>query len=276
MSDVSGQPNMGHKAGTVPTKPAIAELHDYDSARQQKWRISVLYDDGEIIAFNKPSGLPVIPERWHPDWPCLRSIAAKRLGVSLWVVHRIDAGTSGVMLFAKTKAAHRELCQQFAQHQVDKIYLALVKGEVAQDALTIQRPIAVHPNRPGVMVVGRQGKPAVTSIRVVERFRGVTLLEAQPQTGRQHQIRVHLQALGHPLLVDPIYSETEAFFLSSIKTNFRLKEGESEKPLIGRLSLHASALQFRHPGHKEMLTIVAPEAKDFQAVLRNLRKYAGR
>jgi RluA family pseudouridine synthase len=253
-----------------------ATLREYDSARQQKWRVPILHIDDAIIAFNKPAGLPVIPERWHPDWPCLRSIAAERLEIPIYVVHRIDAWTSGLVLFAKTAPAHRELCRQFAQHQVEKTYLALVKGEVAEDALTIQRAIAGHPNRPGVMTVSRSGKSAITAIRVLERFRGFTFLEVQPQTGRQHQIRVHLQAIGHPLIVDPIYGQSEAFFLSAIKTGFHLKEGEKEQPLIRRLTLHASALRFQHPERKEPVTISAPESKDFQAVLRNLRKYAGR
>lgn len=255
---------------------SASELHYYDDARREKWRIPLLFDDTALVALNKPAGLPVIPERWHPEWPCLRSIASERLEIPLYVVHRIDAWTSGLVLFARTAAAHRELCRQFAQHQVEKTYLALVKGEVAEDALTIQRALAAHPSRPGMMAVSRGGKAAVTALRVLERFRGFTLLEVQPQTGRQHQIRVHLQALGHPLLVDPLYGQREAFFLSAIKSGFYLKEGEKEQPLIRRLTLHASALRFQHPESKEQVTLTAPAAKDFQAVLRNLRKYAGR
>jgi RluA family pseudouridine synthase len=256
--------------------PPFSELHFYDSARREKWRIPLLYDDETAVAFNKPAGLPVIPERWHPDWPCLRSIATARLNQPIFVVHRLDAGTSGLVLLAKTASTHRELCRQFAQHQVEKTYLALVKGEVIEEALTIQRPIAPNPQRLGAMMIARHGKPAVTAIRVLERFRGFTLIEAQPQTGRQHQIRVHLQAIGHPLLVDPVYSHAEAFFLSSIKTGFHLKEGETEQPLIRRLTLHASSLRFYHPERKELIALVAPEAKDFQAAVRNLRKYAAR
>jgi len=258
------------------SRPKFFELHFYDNARHEKWRIPVLVDDEAIVAFNKPSGLPVIPERWHPEWPCLRGIASERLHLPIFVVHRLDAGTSGLILFAKTESAHRELCRQFAQHQVEKTYVALVKGEVIQDALTIQRPLGPNPHQPGTMMIARGGKPATTAIRVLERFRGLTLLEAQPQTGRQHQIRVHLQAIGHPLLVDPIYGQTEAFFLSSIKTRFHLKEGENEQPLIRRLTLHASSLRFHHPERKELMTLAAPEAKDFQAVVRNLRKYAAK
>ena len=256
--------------------PSFPELHFYDGARHEKWRIPVLHNDEAIIACNKPSGLPVIPERWHPEWPCLRSIAIERLNMPIFVVHRIDAGTSGLLLFAKTASAHRELCRQFVRHLVEKTYLALVKGEVIEEALTIQRPIAPNPRRPGVMMMARHGKSAVTAIRVVERFLGFTLIEAQPQTGRQHQIRAHLQAIGHPLLVDPIYSQTGAFFLSSIKADFHLKKEKTEQPLIRRLTLHASALRFYHPERKNLITMTAPEAKDFQATIRNLRKYAAR
>jgi len=254
----------------------LPQLHYYDNARQKKWRIPILHEDDSLIAFNKPSGLPVIPERWHPEWPCLRGIATERLNLPILVVHRLDAGTSGLILFAKNAAAHRELCRQFAQHQVEKTYLALVQGEVSEEQFTIERAIALNPQRPGVMKIARDGKPSVTTIRVLEKFRGVTLVEAQPQTGRQHQIRVHLQASGHPLLVDPLYGQTEAFFLSAIKNEVHLKKGEPEQPLIQRLTLHASSLRFQHPERQEFMTLTAPEAKDFNTVVRNLRKYAAK
>jgi len=256
--------------------PELSELHYYDRARQEKWRIPLLYHDESLIACNKPSGLPVIPERWHPEWPCLRGIATERLNIPILVVHRLDAGTSGLILFAKNEAAHRELCRQFAQHQVEKTYLALVKGEVSEDHFTIERAIAANPQRPGVMKIARDGKPSATMVRVLERFRGVTLVAAQPQTGRQHQIRVHLQAVGHPLLVDPIYGQNDAFFLSAIKNEFHLKKGETEQPLIQRLTLHASSVRFHHPERQEAMTLTAPEAKDFNTVAKNLRKYAAR
>jgi len=254
----------------------LSDFHYYDSARQQKWLVPIIYDDDDLIACNKPPNLPVIPERWHPEWPCLRRIVSERLQAPIYVVHRIDAGTSGLVLFGKTAAAHRELCRQFAQHQIEKVYWALVKGEIREEAVAIAHPLVSNPHRLGEMMVARQGKPAITHIRVLERFRSATLVEAKPQTGRQHQIRVHLQAIGHPLLVDAIYGQTEAFFLSSIKTRFHHKEGEPEHPLMGRLTLHAQAVQFRHPRRDELMMLTATEPKDFQAVVKNLRKYAGK
>ncbi|MDZ7268248.1 MAG: RluA family pseudouridine synthase [candidate division KSB1 bacterium] len=252
------------------------DLHYFDEPRQQKWRIPVLFEDEALLVFNKPAGLPVIPERWHPEWPCLRSIAETRLARPLFVVHRIDSGTSGLVVLAKSEASHRALSLQFEQHHVEKTYLAIVRGEMVEEALTVQRPLAEHPNRPGVMIVARDGKPAITAIRVLERFRGATLLEVQPQTGRQHQIRVHLQALGHPLLVDPLYGEREAFFLSSIKAGYHRNAGETEPPLIKRLTLHASTLLLHHPLSREQVGFTAPAPRDFQAVLKSLRKYAAR
>ncbi len=246
----------------------------YDRSRQQKWLIPVLHEDEAVIALNKPGGLPVIPERWHPDWPCLKSIAVEQLQARVWVVHRLDAGTSGVVVLAKTAEAHRNLCEQFTKRRVEKVYLAIVSGNVEPEEQTIRLPLAPHPKKPGMTIVQNGGKPAITMLRVVERFRGFTLLEARPQTGRQHQIRVHLQAIGHPLLVDHLYAKTEAFFLSAIKANYRVKADEHEQPLIQRLTLHAATLSFTHPLRQELFTLHAPLPKDFNAVIKNLRKYA--
>ncbi len=255
-------------------KQPSPEWRVYDHGRQKKWHIPILYEDDALLGLNKPAGLPVIPERWHADWPCLKSVAAEQQGARIWVVHRLDAGTSGAVLFAKTAEAHRDLCEQFTQRRVEKIYLAIVQGEVAAEEQMIQIPLAPHPKKPGMTIVQERGKTASTMIRVVERFHHFTLLEARPHTGRQHQIRVHLQALGHPLVVDPLYARTEAFFLSAIKANYRVGQEASEQPLLRRLALHACSLHFTHPLRREQLTLHAPLPKDFNAVLKSLRKYA--
>ncbi|NUO80990.1 RluA family pseudouridine synthase [candidate division KSB1 bacterium] len=248
----------------------------FDKARQQKWRIEILFEDDALLVLHKPAGLPVIPERYHPEWPCLQSIANEQLGTRVFAVHRIDLETSGVLLFAKNAEAHRELCRQFAAHEAEKIYWALVRGEVASDEQTIDLPLSPHPKKPGVTIVNKQGKPARTHCRVLERFRGFTWVELKPQTGRQHQIRVHLKALGHPLLVDSLYANTEAFFLSTLKSSYHKKEGEAEPSLIRRLTLHAQQLGIFHPTTKERMTFTAEAPKDFNAALKHLRKYAAK
>jgi RluA family pseudouridine synthase len=248
----------------------------FDKARQQKWLVKILYEDEALLVLNKPAGLPVIPERFHLDWSCLQSIANEQLGSRVFVVHRIDLETSGVVLFAKHAEAHRELCRQFAAHEVEKKYWALVQGEVQNDEQTIDLPLSPHPKKPGVTIVSKQGKPALTHCRVLERFRGYTWVELKPQSGRQHQIRVHLKAIGHPLLVDKLYANTEALFLSALKSNYRKKEGEAEMPLIRRLTLHALALRVFHPANKEGITFTAEAPKDFSSTLKHLRKYAAK
>jgi 23S rRNA pseudouridine955/2504/2580 synthase/23S rRNA pseudouridine1911/1915/1917 synthase len=192
----------------------------------------------------------------------------------IWVVHRLDRDTSGVLIMAKSDRVHAALSQQFEHGTVVKTYLALVSGQGIRAVGDIRLPISPHPSRPGMMVVQRrQGKYALTRYTIAERFHDYTLLEVHPQTGRSHQIRVHLQAIGHPLAIDPLYGSGEPLLLSALKPSYRLKGGAVEHPLMSRLTLHAQALQLIHPIHGQVCTWEAPLAKDFAAVLRNLRRY---
>lgn len=249
-------------------------IHFYDPGRQRKWAISILHQDEALIGIDKPSGVPVIPERWRPEWPCLQSILHERRGEKPFVVHRIDAATSGVVVMARTAEAHKMLSEQFAKHEVEKVYVAIVRGEIAADEQAIELPVAPHASRAGEMMIAKNGKPAMTRLRVVERFCGYTLIEARPSTGRQHQIRVHLQAISHPLIVDPIYGRQEAFYLSSLKPHLRVAKDEEQRALISRLTLHAASVRFRHPNSGAALLISAALPKDFLAALKSLRKYA--
>ncbi len=249
-------------------------IHYYDEARRQKWVVPILHSDDAVFGIDKPSGLPVIPERWHPEWPCAQSILQDRLEEKPMVVHRIDAGTSGVVIFARTAESHKNLSEQFSNHEVEKNYFAIVSGEIRADEQMIELPIDQHPSRDHKMMISKNGKPALTELRVVERFRGFTLVEARPKTGRQHQIRVHLQAIGHPLIVDAVYGSQEAFFLSAIKSRMHFKRDEEVRPLLNRLSLHAASLRFRHPRTDESCVVAAEAPKDFLAVVKALRKYA--
>jgi RluA family pseudouridine synthase len=186
-------------------------------------------------------------------------------------VHRLDEGTSGVVLFAKTREAHRELCMQLQQRAMVKVYYAIVAGEVEQGG-TIELPLAADPRRRGRVRIQRGAKASLTEFEVAERFRGYTLLRVTPRTGRMHQIRAHLQAIGHPLAVDPAYGGRQAIFLSELKAHYKAKQDQEERPLIGRPSLHAAELQFVSPCSGQV-AVRAPFPKDFRALLHALRKY---
>lgn len=228
----------------------------------------VLYQDDDLLALDKAPGVPTIPERGSEE--SLKTLAQQQFG-RLWTVHRIDKQTSGVVLFARTPEAHRDLNEQFRTRETEKRYLAVLEGEMPQEEMTIDIPLAPDPGKAGRIRPSASGKEALTVLRVRERFRGYTLAEAQPLTGRQHQIRVHCRAVGLPLLVDFLYGGRDAFFLSSIKRKYK-DYGREERPLIGRLTLHAESLTVRHPGTGEPITFTAELPKDMRALLTQLRK----
>jgi 23S rRNA pseudouridine1911/1915/1917 synthase len=257
---------------------------------RQRGDLDILYEDEDLLVINKTAGLLVIPDRWDPNKPTVIKLAREYLATGIpaapgaaphetriWVVHRLDRDTSGVLVLAKTALAHAALSQQFAHGKARKSYLALVSGDAKRPeglSGTVRLPIGPHPNKPGAMAIRRgQGKPAVTRYAVLERFRGFTLLEVRPESGRTHQIRLHLQAIGHPLVIDPLYGANEAILLSALKPSYRPKAGQDERPLMTRLTLHAQALELTHPTHGGRHLWEAPLPKDFTAVLRNVRRY---
>jgi 23S rRNA pseudouridine1911/1915/1917 synthase len=254
---------------------------------RQKLALNIVYEDNDLLVIDKPAGLLVIPDRWDAAKPTVVKLARAYLNTQaaatgtivaepprIWVVHRLDRDTSGVLILAKSDRVHAALSQQFERGKVLKTYLALVSGQGIQDKGVIRLPIGPHPQRPGMMAIQRhRGKSALTRYTVVERFRGFTLLDVRPRTGRSHQIRVHMQATGHPLAIDPLYGCSEPLLLSALKPSYRPKAGVEEHPLMARLTLHAQALELIHPTHGETHTWVAPLPKDFAAVLRNLRRY---
>jgi 23S rRNA pseudouridine1911/1915/1917 synthase len=245
--------------------------------------LEILYSDPQITAIAKPAGLATVPGRGETD-SAIESLARQlnlphtgRIDPRVRPVHRLDKETSGVLLFALTVPAQRHLSHQFQNNNVRKEYLALVHGQPADDAGTIDAPLAPHSANPRRMTVFKHGRPAQTQWQVEERFRLFTLLRVFPRTGKTHQIRVHLKHIGLPLAVDLLYappprgSET-GLFLSQFKRGYRAKSGRPERPLIGRLTLHAQRLTFTHPDG-QILTVEAPLSKDFQASLNQLRRH---
>lgn len=239
-----------------------------------KFSCDIVHEDDTLIAIAKSSGLLVIPDRYNHAAPCISDFLKEEFG-EIFVVHRLDRETSGIVLFAKTAEAHQSLNEAFEHRTVTKRYLAIVKGEPADDSGTIDHPIGEHRHLAGRMIVDdRGGKESVTEYSVIERFIGHALVEARPRTGRTHQIRVHLREVGLPIVGDPLYSDGEPFLLSSIKRGYRVK-GEEELPMLARTALHAAGLEIDHPVTKERLILASEMPKDMQAVLKSLRKYAG-
>lgn len=233
----------------------------------------ILYEDEALLAFDKPAGLLVAPDRWDKSRENLMALVHARLGRSVANVHRLDAATSGLLLCAKTKPALDFLTGQFQARTVEKVYHALVLGQPALADFTVALELAPDERRPGRMrVVKKGGQAAVTGFRVLERFRGCAWLECRPHTGRTHQIRVHLAATGTPILGDAFYGDEMPLLLSSFKR--RYKGREKEKPLLARLGLHASELSLLHPLTRVRVTLQAPWPHDFEVALKYLRKFA--
>jgi 23S rRNA pseudouridine955/2504/2580 synthase/23S rRNA pseudouridine1911/1915/1917 synthase len=233
----------------------------------------IIFENDNIIVINKPAGLLSIPDRYNDLLPSLSKILEQRYG-QIFIVHRLDKNTSGVIVFAKNEATHQFLSKQFLTKKTEKIYWGLVAGRIWEKEGVIDTPIMESPGKKGRMTTGKKGKPALTTYEVLESFSLYTLLKIRIFTGRTHQIRVHLQSVGHPIAMDEIYGNGQPFYLSFVKKNYRIgKFQEEEKPLMNRMALHARTLSFDdEQGQK--LTFEAPIPKDFQAVLSQLRKHA--
>lgn len=234
-------------------------------------RIDILLDDPALLAVNKPADVLTIPGRQGGESIC-DLLARAGVPGELRLVHRLDRGTSGVLLLARDVDAQRALSEQFQHRRVDKTYLALVRGAPDDDEGLIDAPLARDPDSPIRMVVhAKLGKRSVTRWQVIERFGGIALVRCHPLTGRQHQIRVHLAHVGMPLLVDGLYGQSDTFFLSSVKMGYK-RGGDEERPLMARLTLHAESVALAHPRSGEPLRIEAPLPKDFRATVAQLRK----
>ncbi len=242
--------------------------------KKSKNTFDILYEDDQLVLVNKPPLLLSIPDRFTPEKPNLYHLLQQQFG-NIYIVHRLDRETSGLLCFAKTEAAHKSLSQQFEKRTVEKVYWVLCEGVFSSGEGRIDLGIAPHPTKNGEMVTSEKGKSALTTYRVLETFRSFSLVEAQIHTGRTHQIRVHFKAIGHPLAVDPIYNPNrEALYLSAFKRKkFNLGKNKEERPLLSRTSLHAFRLSFDHPQNQKRLTLEAPLPKDLHASLKQLEKW---
>jgi len=213
--------------------------------------MKIIYEDNHLIVLDKPAGLSVLPDGWEKDSDYLVKILEESYG-KIFIVHRLDKITSGVMVFARAAETHRALNTQFENHEAQKTYHAIVEGNPKWD-----EKVAKHPLRSDVgkkhrtAVDDKNGKPSETRFRVIKRNPESALVEAKPMTGRTHQIRVHAYALGHPLVEDVLY-------------------GARDRYGFPRPMLHAQTLSFVHPETNERVKFSAPHPTDFDEALKIL------
>lgn len=237
--------------------PEVKEVN----LKPQEIPIEVVYEDDDIIVVNKPKGLVVHPANGNPDGTLVNAIMAmckeslSGIGGKLrpGIVHRLDKDTSGLLIIAKNDKAHINMSNQIKNREVKKIYIALVRGVIPEDEATIDMPIGRSTKDRKKMAVQKNGKQAITHFKVIKRYPKYTLLEIKIDTGRTHQIRVHMAEIGHPIIGDMVYSN-----------------GKNEFGIEGQM-LHARYLEFKHPITGKELKLEAPIPKYFEEVLDKLK-----
>jgi RluA family pseudouridine synthase len=239
-----------------------------------KKKIEIIYEDENLIAINKPDGVSVTKDRaGKPD--ILELLGKQRGGdEKLRLIHRLDKGTSGIMLLAKTLQAQSIFSSGFEKRLFKKTYLALVSGYVSSPKGRIKAPIARSLRDVKQMCISsKRGKEAITDFRLLAEFGIVSLIAAMPVTGRTHQIRVHCANRNMPLAIDPVYGGKRPIMLSDYKAGYGVSRGKKENPLIDRLTLHAYQLELPKTELTEPMTLVAKPEKKFAAAIKMLTKH---
>ena len=232
--------------------------------------IQVLFSDAALLAVNKPAGLATLPDGYNPSLPHIKSLLEAQYG-RLWIVHRLDKETSGVLLLARSAQAHRLLNTQFEKHLVSKVYHAVVRGNIAWIEKTVDLPLRPNGDRRHRTVVDTQaGKPAVTHFKVLENLGAYCFLEAIPETGRTHQIRAHLAAVGLSILGDKLYTRT-SHQTRGVASAASEQENNPAFNTSASMALHAYSLEISHPLSGERLKFTAPYPAGLAALLERLR-----
>lgn len=250
--------------GTETVEVALPEPQPVDVVPQDI-PLDVVYEDGDVIVVDKPKGLVVHPAPGHPDgtlvnallYHCGESLSGIGGELRPGIVHRIDRDTSGLIIAAKNDVAHQKLAAQLQDHTLARVYRCIVTGRLREDSGTVDAPIGRCPTDRKKMAVVSGGRNAVTHWRVLDRYPGFTYVECRLETGRTHQIRVHMAYLGHPILGDTVYG--------------------AKKPVPGLQGqcLHAVGLRFLHPRTGEMVELSCALPPEFEAQLRRLERLRG-
>ena len=239
----------------------------------------VLAENDWCVVVDKPARLPTLPDRAGRSQGVYGQLTELRPADDLRVAHRLDRDTSGCLVLARSLEAARWLDEQFRGGTVQKTYVALVEGVVGRERFAVQRALGPDRRRPGKVRVAapdsRGARDAHTDVEVAERFRGHTLLTVHPRTGRGHQIRVHLQSVGHPIVADVDYGATGPLLLSAIKPGYKARRGTAETPLLERMFLHAARIEVPMPDGS-VFAVDAPLPDELARALGKLRRFAAR
>jgi tRNA pseudouridine32 synthase/23S rRNA pseudouridine746 synthase len=232
--------------------------------------MDILYQDEALLVINKPAGLSTLPDGYEPSLPHVKKLLEPDLG-RLWIVHRLDKATSGVLLLARTAAAHKDLNTQFEKHRVAKVYHALVFGKPSWRQKSIRLPLRPNGDRQHRTIIDQEaGKPAITHFKVLERFEQYCLVQAIPETGRTHQIRAHLTAVDLFILGDRLYSRKIPLRFKP-RSELSPEQDEFLNLLAGSMALHARSLEVSHPTSGERLNFIASYPEAFAVVLKLLQ-----
>lgn len=231
----------------------------------------IIFENEYFVAVNKPAGLLSIPDRLGQELS-LKQLLKDRYG-EIYTVHRLDKDTSGIIVFAKDEATHKQLSQSFEGREVEKYYLGLVQGIPFNKQDSVDASIMEHPGKTGKMITHVKGKASLTDYEVLESFRLYSWMQFRIHTWRTHQIRLHMQHIGHPIVCDELYGDAQPVLLSALKKKFKLsKAAEEERPLLSRLALHSHRLSFELNGERFELEAELP--KELRALLQQLRKWS--
>ena len=238
------------------------EIPEEVELKPQEMPLDIIYEDDDMLVINKEKGIVVHPGNGNPDGTLANAVMAKCKGslsgiggkIRPGIVHRIDKDTSGLIIVAKNDTAHINLSKQIQDRKVKKTYIALVRGVIKENEATINMPIGRSSKDRKKMAVTKDGKEAITHFKVLKRYNGFTLLEVKIETGRTHQIRVHLSEIGYPIVGDEVYSN-----------------GKNPFGVKGQM-LHAEKLELKHPRTGKDLTFEAPVPKYFANIINQLEK----
>lgn len=233
--------------------------------------VDIIFENEDFMALNKPSGMLTIPDRHDESQPSLYKHLQQHYA-NIFIVHRLDRDTSGLVLFAKNAETHKYLSRLFEQRKIEKTYLGIIRGCLPIKKGSVNDPISEHPYQKGIMTVTKKGKPSITDYEVLEDYGIYSLVQFNIRTGRTHQIRVHMKFEGHPIIGDPLYGDGKPVMLSSFKKKYKLgQHDEQERPIINRLALHSENLEFTD-ADGAVKSIEAPLPKDMKALLQQLKK----